>query len=236
METHPVSSNRPAIVAGGLLVVIGLLSLASNFITGLGIFVWAGMLVVVGGVIAVYYLTDRSQPWVLIPAYVMFAIAGLLALIGMDWIYGTLIPSYVLSAIGLPFLYGFFRDMKNWGLLIPAYVMFVLAAMIYLIGEGFLTDLLIPAYINFAIALPFLLVFMINPRNWWALIPGGIMTAVAAGFLMGTDLMKFGVPAVLIMIGIVVLFGPLVRRTSTPPAAVVTSEPAPLEVEKTYDR
>ncbi|NIN64744.1 MAG: hypothetical protein GTO63_08590, partial [Anaerolineae bacterium] len=82
---------------------------------------------------------------------------------------------YVLAAIALPFLVAFLRDRSRWGLLIPAYVLLAVGVMVVLIEGGLLSDLLIPAYVLFAIAIPFFVVYARDPKQWWPLIPGGIL-------------------------------------------------------------
>lgn len=260
--------RRPALVVGGLLIIIGILALVSQIIPGMGLVMWAGTLAALGVGAFGLYLTDRSQPGILIPAYILWAVAGLLTGIGVGFLDGIVIPVYVLSAIALPFVYGFGRNpkenwgllipayvlssiaamllgigagildgivipifvlsviafpfligfasnpAKNWGLVIPAYVMFAICGLLAGLGLGILVELAIPAYIMFAIAAPFLLTFSLNRReNWWAIIPGGIMSAIGLAFLAGTYLFRFGLPAVLIVIGIIVLLGPTLVRS-----------------------
>jgi hypothetical protein len=258
MESRPSNqSNRAAMMVGGLLIFFGVLSLLGNVLPFFGGLVWAGVLA--AGAVVVYgmYLTDRSQWWLLIPAYAMFVLGTMLALIGLgvlrdEWIatfvllaiglpflyvyarnprnWWAVIPAYamfvlgtmlaliglgvlrdewiatfVLSAIGLPFLYVYARNPRNWWALIPAYTMLAIGTMVGLIGLGLLNDLLIPAYVNLAIALPFFVVFVRDRNNWWALIPGGIMGVIGMGFLAGSGAFNLLVPAVLILGGLFLL-------------------------------
>jgi hypothetical protein len=155
----------------------------------------------------VVFLVNRSQNWwALIPAYVMFSIAVMIFLIGIGVLNDAWIALYVLSSIGIPFLVVYLINRTNWWALIPAYVMFVIGIMVTLIDVHILNDLAIPAYVMFAIAIPFLFVYLTNREQWWALIPGGIMTVIGLGFWAGTDLAQYVIPAVLILAGILVLF------------------------------
>ncbi len=206
METRPRNQgNRTAAAIGGLLIVFGVLSLLGNFILDLTGLMWAAALA--AGAVVVYgiYLSDRSQWWLQIPAYVLLALAGLIGLTVLNILQDEWIASYVLFAIGLPFLYVYARHPRDWWPLIPAYTMAAIGTMVALISLGILNDLLIPAYVNLAIALPFLFVYLRNRRNWWALIPGGIMAAIGLSFLAGAGAFNLLVPAILIAGGVFLL-------------------------------
>ena len=73
-------TRKQALVWGSLLILFGVITLVETF-TDLTAWTWVALLAAAGlGVFAVY-LTDRSDRGLLIPAYVMWAIAGLIALI-----------------------------------------------------------------------------------------------------------------------------------------------------------
>jgi hypothetical protein len=82
------------------------------------------------------YLTDHSQWGLLIPAYVLWAVAGLIALTTLNILRDESVATYVLAAIALPFLVAFLRDCSRWGLLIPAYVLLAVGVMIVLTERG----------------------------------------------------------------------------------------------------
>ena len=139
-------------VWGGLLVLFGVVGLVDAFadVTAWG---WVGVLVLAGlGVFGVY-LTNRTEWAMLIPAYVMWVVAGLVALITFGVLQGAFIPTYVLAAIMLPFLAAYVRDREQWWSLIPAWVLLAVGLMVGLIEQGILSDLLIPAYVMFAVAI-----------------------------------------------------------------------------------
>jgi hypothetical protein len=195
---------KQSLIWGILLIFFGIAALVDSFIdlTAMG---WTVVLLIAGLVPLGVYWQQRSNWAYLIPTYVFWSIAGLIALISWKLLIGEIIPVYVLWAIAFPFLVGFLRNRANWGLLIPAYVLFAVGAMVGLIGLGFLSDLLIPAYVMIAIALPFFVVYLRNPKNWWALIPGGIMGIIAVGFLLATPEVRYIVPAALVLLGIWIL-------------------------------
>ena len=191
-------TRKQALVWGGLLIFFGVITLLETF-TDLTAWTWVALLAAAGlGVFAVY-LTDRSDWGVLIPAYVLWAIAGLIALITLNVLRDESVATYVLTAIALPFLVAFLRDPSNWGVLIPAYVLLAVGVMVGLIGAGVLDDLLIPAYVMFAIAIPFFVVYARNPQEWWPLIPAGILAIIGLSFLIAEAAAQYIVPAVLII-------------------------------------
>jgi hypothetical protein len=211
-------TRRQALVWGGLLILFGVITLVETF-TDLTAWTWVALLAAGGlGVFAVY-LTDRSDWGVLIPAYVLWAIAGLIALITLNVLRDESIATYVLTAIALPFLVAFLRDRNQWGALIPAYVLLAVGVMVGLIGLGVLDDLLVPAYVMFAIAIPFFAVYARNTKQWWALIPGGIMAVIGLSFLIAEAAAQYIGPAVLILVGAWVLVRQFMRREPTGPEA-----------------
>ena len=257
------SSRKQSVVWGSLLVFFGVLALVEQFVD-LSSWVWVGALAASGlGVFAVY-LTERTAWGLLLTAYVLWAVAGLIAFAELEILpdpfiamyvltavalpflvvflrdharWWALIPAYVLIAIGiiislsewnvvgdeiiapfilaaiaLPFLVVFLRDHARWWALIPAYVLLAIGAMVALIELQVLDDLLIPAYVLLAIALPFFVVFVRNPKSWWALIPGGILAVIGFSFLLATAAFQVVGAAALIVAGVVILVLQLVRK------------------------
>ncbi len=91
----------------------------------------------------------------------------------------------VLIGVGLPFVVVYFLNrQENWWALIPAWVLTMVAVMIFdhRSGSGRFDRCLRHA----GDRLPFLVVYLINREHWWALIPGGIMVALAAVILLST--------------------------------------------------
>src|SRR5690606_37489389 len=195
---------------GLILIFLGGIFLLNQWVgVNLSEVIW---MVIMGGIsltFVVVYLTNRSQWWALIPAYVFGAIAGLLALTTLNMFNmfsGDLIAVYVLSAIGLPFLIVYALNREHWWALIPAYVMGAVVGLLLLenmmwvrMNSGDITG----AYVMFAIALPFLVVYLRNRENWWALIPGGIMLAIGLGLV--SSAFEYVIPAALLLAGIILL-------------------------------
>jgi len=211
-------ARRQGLVWGGLLIFFGVVALVEAY-TDLTAWVWVAILAAAGlGVFGVY-LTDRFQWGLLIPAYVLWAVALMVALIELNVLRDESVATYVLAAIALPFLVAFLRDRSQWGLLVPAYVLLAVGVMIGLIGRGVLSDLLIPSYVLFAIAIPFFVVYARDPKQWWPLIPGGITAVIGLAFLVAEAAAQYVGPAVLVLVGVWILVRVFTRKEPTAPDA-----------------
>ena len=211
-------SMRQGIVWGGLLILLGAVLLVEAY-TDLTAWTWVIILAAGGlGVFGVY-LTDRSEWGLLIPAYVLWAIAGLVTLIELNILRDESIATYVLAAIALPFLVVFLRNRDQWWALIPAYVLLAVGVMVGLLGLGVLTDLLVPAYVMFAIAIPFFVVYVRNTKQWWALIPGGIMAVIGLSFLIAEAAVQYVAPVALVLVGVWILVRQFTRKEPVGPEA-----------------
>lgn len=218
-------SMKSGLVLGGLLIVFGVLGLLET-VTDLGEWVWVAVLTVGGlGVYAVY-ATDRTEKWLLIISYAMLAVAGLVTLLTLGILDDPYIATYVLFAIGLPFLVAYLFNRANWGLLIPAYVLLVIGVFVPLEDLGVLDDNLTVTYILFAIAIPFFVVFIRNSKNWWALIPGGILAVIALSFLIAEASVEYIFAAALIVAGILIVVRQFTRREEPPQVEQLPEEEA----------
>ncbi|MEE9513364.1 MAG: hypothetical protein V3V46_04750 [Anaerolineales bacterium] len=206
------SGTRQAAVIGGLMVLFGALLLIQEFVE-ISAWIWAAVLVASGlGVYGIYSVA-RDEVWMVIVSYVLLAIGFMMALVTADILEDSFIAAYVLSAIAIPFIYAYFRSgRETWGFLIPAYVLIAVGVMVPLIETGVLADNSVPIYIMFAVALPFLVVFVRNTKQWWALIVGGITALVGLSFLVASDLVEYVTPVALILIGGGILMRLVTRR------------------------
>jgi len=213
-----MQTRKQGLVWGGLLILFGVMALVEAY-TDLTAWTWIVILAAAGlGVFGVY-LTDRSDWALLIPAYVLWAVAGLVALIELNILRDESIATYVLAAIALPFLVVFLRNCDQWWALIPAYVLLAVGVMVGLIGLGVLDDLLIPSYVMFAIAIPFFVVYVRNTKQWWALIPGGIMAVIGLSFLIAEAAVQYVAPVALVLVGVWILVRQFARREPASPEA-----------------
>lgn len=170
-------AERRVLFVGAVLIVAGVLLLVDRSVT-LSPWVWAGFLAVTGLGALGLYLYDRSDRLMPVVAYLAGAIAGLVGMVPTGFLHAEAVACYVLLAIALPFLAIFVRDRARWWALIPAYPLLVVAGAVGLAASGLVSDDLISAFVVLALALPFLAVFARDREQWWALIPGGVLTAL----------------------------------------------------------
>jgi predicted membrane protein len=210
------NNKKQAVVWGGLLILFGVMLLLQVYVE-ISAWQWVLILVLAGLALFGVYLTDRSQLLLLLPAYILWAIAGLIALLTLNILPDSIVPLYALSAVGLPFLVVFLRDRRQWWALIPAYVLLVVGLMIALIETGILGELLIPAYILFAIAVAFFAVYAFNSKNWWALIPAGVLAVVGITFLFVESAAGLIAPVILVIVGVWIIVRQFLRKETKIP-------------------
>jgi len=97
--------------------------------------------------------------------------------------------------------------------------------MVGLTASGVLTELLIPAYVMFAIAIPFLAVYALNPKEWWPLIPGGIMAVIGLAFLVAEAALECIPPVGLVLAGIWILARQFIRKEPAAPDVPAVAGP-----------
>ena len=184
-----------------VLILVGLLLLVGQFIE-VGPWVWVAVLAV-GGLCGLgLFLTDRSDWLMLLAAYILWAIAVLIAVEALDFLPDVAISVYVLLAIASPFVFVYLRNRSQWWWLIPAYVLAAVGGVVILAEAAGVSDNLITAYVMFAIAVPFFVVYARNRSQWWFLIPGGIMGAIGIGFLIVENLLAIMGALALIALGL----------------------------------
>jgi glucose-6-phosphate-specific signal transduction histidine kinase len=128
-------------------------------------------------------------------------------------LFGTLQVSFWAFAFGLlavMFLLTFAGDRRQWWALIPGFILLGLTVMIVNTQNGFLTDTQAAALFLFSIGLPFLLIYLVDRRLWWALIPGGVLTVIALITLMTDRELPGQSIAAIIFFGLAIVFA-LVR-------------------------
>jgi hypothetical protein len=128
-------------------------------------------------------------------------------------LFGTLQVSFWAFAFGvlaLMFLLTFFADRRQWWALIPGFIMLGLTVMIINTQNEFLSGTQAGALFLFSIGLPFLLIYLVDRRMWWALIPGGVLTVIALITLVAGSQISGQVIAAIMLFGLAIVFA-LVR-------------------------
>jgi hypothetical protein len=153
--------------------------------------VW-GSLLIIGGIVF------------LLQSLGVFDFAGSLA----GYIIGGV---FVLAGIG--FLTVFFGDPKQWWPVIPGLILAAVGALIILGATApVVAEVVGGPLIVGSISLSFWVIYLVDRRNWWAVIPAGVLLSVALAILAGTLGETSGrdagmlIPGV-IFIGIGVTFG-----------------------------
>lgn len=111
---------------------------------------------------------------------------------------GDLIGTVVMAGLSVLF-FSMYNRSHNKGLLLAAYIPAAIAVGIVMDMLFWFNEDLSGAYWTFAVAVPFWYVYLNDRSKWWALIPAGIMTAIAAGLLISA--MWAIIPVVLILAG-----------------------------------
>jgi hypothetical protein len=214
---------KSGLVWGTVLILLGVLALLDLYVE-VGPWAWIGVLVIGALVATAVYLTDRSDWGMLIAAYVLWAVALLVLFVTLEILQDEAVAFYVLMAIALPFAIVYLRDRRQWWFLIPAYVLAAVALMVLLIGWGILNDALVVTYVMLAIALPFYVVYARDRRQWWFLIPAGILTIIGLAFLF-TEAAGAAFGAIVVIgFGVWLLLRGLRRGVSAGAATVAESE------------
>jgi hypothetical protein len=203
---------KQALIWGGVLILLGVLLLVNRSVA-LSPWVWASFLMGAGLGAFGLYLTDRSDGLVLLASYLLWAVAGLIALVPPGFLRDEAIACYVLLAIALPFLAIYSRDRARWWALIPAYPLLVVSGAIGLAKAGLFGDDLVSAFVVLAIAIPFFVIYARDRKRWWALIPGVVLAAVGLSIgswlpwhavrasLIAGDVVEYGAALVLLVAG-----------------------------------
>jgi hypothetical protein len=106
--------------------------------------------------------------------------------------FGDLFWTVAFGLVGLAFLSVFLSDRRQWWALIPALVLFAIGAVI-LIDFAFpaVSGQLVGLIFLGGIGLSFILVYLVNRENWWAIIPGGVMLTLAVVTLVSNTASGF---------------------------------------------
>lgn len=111
----------------------------------------------------------------------LIAIGAFFLLQQLGWFGNVQLPfwAFAFGLLGVIFLVTFVSDRRQWWALIPGCIMLGLSVIIVNSENEFLPEAQAGALFLFSIGLPFLLIYLVDRRQWWALIPGGVLTVIA---------------------------------------------------------
>lgn len=92
--------------------------------------------------------------------------------------------SLIFGVAGLVFVGTFVTDREQWWALIPGLVLLGIAVAIFVGEQSLVPDYAVAVFVLGGIALPFLLIFMMDRQQMWALIPGFTMSGIALAVLL----------------------------------------------------
>ena len=146
---------------------------------------------------------------------VLLAVATLVALATSDHVASEVIGAFVLTVIASPFMVLYLHNRRRrwaWLTLVPVYVLAAIVVNIGLQAAGVLTEELNAVYALFAVAVPFYALFAARPKNWWSLIPAGLLTIVGLTTLVGWEAAGYIGPVILVLLGIGIATRLLLQR------------------------
>ena len=180
-----MTERRSSLFWGLVLLLAGafFLLVTTDVIPTLTAQTWAILFTVAAVVLLIGYLLTGWRRWYyLVPGAVSAAAAALLWLTEND-VGGSAAAGLFMAIISIPFWVAYLIDsQKNRWALIPGWA--VAAIGVILLLETVVSDNVFVAMMLMAIALPFVIVFLLDRRQWWALIPAYVLGAVGLIFLV----------------------------------------------------
>lgn len=217
------TANQPhrinPVVAGILLMAAGFLFLLQNFafFDAINSMVWMVLFAVAGVAFLYYFFMQReSMWWAAIPGSALLGLAVTIYVgeFGGDR-YDYLAGSAFLASIGFGFALIYLALPRNWWAIIPAGVLFSLAAVAAADGLG-LSDNATGSLLFLGMGLTFVVVGVLpgaeGRSRWWAFIPAAVLLLL--GVLINTqfiNLINYIWPAALIVGGVLVLWRALIK-------------------------
>lgn len=118
MEASKPSSNNS--IWGIVLIGLGVLFLVNQIFPFITDLIWAAAFFAGGLAIYNAYTRQRDRWWMLIPAYAMSVIGGIIVLDTLLPNADDLVGAFVMFAIAFPFFYVYLNNKNHWWALIPA--------------------------------------------------------------------------------------------------------------------
>lgn len=153
------------------------------------------------------YLKQNNVLWGLL--LIALGAFFLMQVTGLFGVLSTLFWSVAFGAVGAVFLYVFFTGLHTrWWAAIPGFTLLGLAATVFYsrFAPPFISGLGGAVFLG-SIAAAFLVIFMTNPRLWWALIPGGALLSLAGVVFVESLPGDFINPGSVLFVGLGLTFG-----------------------------
>ncbi|HUM71981.1 MAG TPA: hypothetical protein PLK31_24395, partial [Chloroflexota bacterium] len=206
-----MNRNRANLMWGIILILFGSFYLLQTmgWLPEWGPLVWSGIFAAASILFLVTYVVSGWQAWGWLFPTSIFAGLAIVLLLADRGAEGVWIGSLFLASVGLPFWLVFAIDRQaNWWALIPAAILCGLGVLtaVVLLSET-ISGELIGSLVMFGIGLPFLVVYLVNRANWWALIPAAILCGLGVLLLFVNQAPETWIGAfVLLMISLPFLF------------------------------
>jgi hypothetical protein len=114
----------------------------------------------------------------------LMGVVALLQVLGVlptEGSFGALLFGILFAGVGVAFLSLLANSRQNWWAVIPGVILISLGVLILLGGFApGIADVIGGAVFLGGISLAFWLVFILTPKNWWAIIPAGVLLTLAA--------------------------------------------------------
>jgi hypothetical protein len=206
---------------GLILIVAGGLFMARNlgYEVDLTPIFWMGVCAVLSALSFIRYFTGDLKRWGrLMPACQFAAFTVMIGLSEAD-VHGSIIATPLFVGFAIPFAVALIADArKNYWAVMPLTVFSVLALGTAL--DNFTDSTVLGALAAFIVAAPFCFVYFTQPKQWWALIPAGILSSIGVtALLVGLypPLEHSSVTGTIAALGFAATFGALYLRHSIAP-------------------
>ena len=209
---------NPAMAWGIILIGVGVLALLQSL--GLLILGWSWIaspvFLVAGGVFIYLFITDQERWWAIIPGLTLAGLGVLMILGALPWGFaGQLGGAVFMGSISAAFWIIYLRNREFWWAIIPGGAVGSLAVLILV--ADFLPEMAGAGLFFLGMGATFGLVYLLaraEEKMTWALIPGGIMAAMGALFVISSlRALRWLWPLALIAAGVYVVVRALSVRS-----------------------
>ena len=118
--------------------------------------------------------------------------------------------AWLFGGLGVLFLLTALFNSSLWGMLIPGFILLGLGVVVFLSTSTSTSGNVVGSVFLASVALPFWVVALTRRSNWWAIIPAGVITVLAAMPLLAEAWLSGQVVGAVFFLGLGATFG-LVR-------------------------